>query len=818
MNISRKWFHSWPLRYGFSVILVAVATWLYQQLSEATGDRPPLFIWYYPATIIAAVSGGFGPGLVATLLSAGSVSYFFISPLGQFAINSEADAIGLAVFSLMGLVISLLAESANQAHMRSEAVLRQANAYNRSLLETSLDPLVTINHEGKVTDVNAAMEEETGWSKDALIGTEFADYFTDPMAARAGYQQAFRTGSVRDYELEIRHRDGHLIPVLYNASVYRDETGEVAGVFAAARDITTIKQSEETLRKANAYNRGLLETSLDPMVIISPEGKITDVNAATEMATGWSRNALIGTAFENYFSEPENARVIYHEIFKTKSIRDYALEIRHRDGLLIPVLYNASVYRDDTGKVIGVFAAARDITERKQAEKDISDLHFAQMQLQELAHHDPLTHLPNRRLLEDRLQQLIAQNLRTNRIVAICYLDLDGFKPINDQLGHEIGDQLLIQMACRLLSIVRAGDTVARIGGDEFVLLLTELASMEECEQVLARVLDAIAAPYHNGDTRLFEITASIGVTLFPQDAVDPDILLRQADQSMYTAKQNGRNCYHFFDLPLELLMASKRETLGRIRQGLASGEFCLYFQPQIDFSSKSVVGAEALIRWQHPIKGLLEPDEFLPAIEHNDFALAMGDWVIREALRQMQIWQREGIDLKVSVNTFANQLRMPDFLASLRQILSEYPDVHPSRLQIEITETAALPELPVVKQVITDCQQLGVGFSIDDFGTGYCSLIYLRHLSVTELKIDKSFVLDMLINHEDQAIIEGIIALGCAFQRSVIAEGVETSGQMHRLLELGCKAMQGYGIARPMPSEQIVTWVRDFQPDKLLS
>ena len=271
----------------------------------------------------------------------------------------------------------------------------------------------------------------------------------------------------------------------------------------------------------------------------------------------------------------------------------------------------------------------------------------------------------------------------------------------------------------------------------------------------------------------------------------------------MYTAKQNGRNCYHFFDRPLELLMASKHETLGPIRQGLAVGEFCLYFQPQVDFGSKAVVGVEALIRWHHPADGLLEPAEFLPIVEHDDFALVMGDWVIREALRQMQIWQGDGVDLQVSINTFARQLRKPDFLPSLRQILSEYPDVPSSRLQIEITETAALPELPVVQKIIKDCQQLGVGFSIDDFGTGYCSLIYLRHLSATELKIDKSFVMDMLINQEDQAIVEGVIALGCAFHRTVIAEGVETSEQMHRLLELGCNLMQGYGIARPMPPEQ---------------
>ncbi len=402
-------------------------------------------------------------------------------------------------------------------------------------------------------------------------------------------------------------------------------------------------------------------------------------------------------------------------------------------------------------------------------------------------------------------------------MIAVCYLDLDGFKPVNDQLGHEFGDQLLIEVASRLLSIVRAGDTVARIGGDEFVLLLSELASLDEAENILARMLGVIADPYPDNDTLQFKLSASIGVTLFPQDAAEPDILLRHADQAMYTAKQNGRNCYHFFNLPLERRMSIRSETLGRIRQGLETGEFCLYFQPKVDLDRKVLAGAEALIRWQHPVKGLLEPDEFLSVVENDDLALVMGNWVIREALRHMQIWWRDGLDLQVSINTFARQLRNPDFVASLRQILSEFPDIPPDRLQMEITETASLPELLTVQQTITDCQQLGVGFSIDDFGTGYCSLVYLRHLSATELKIDKSFVLDMLIDHENHAIIESIIALGSAFQRTVIAEGVETSEQIHRLLELGCYVMQGYCIARPMPSEKIVAWVRDFQPAQLL-
>jgi PAS domain S-box-containing protein len=257
---------------------------------------------------------------------------------------------------------------------RAEETLRLANAYNRSLIEASPDPLVTIGQDGKIADVNAATERATGYSREELIGNDFLDHFTEPEKARMGYQQVFREGSVRDYALEIQHREGHLTPVLYNASVYRDEAGQVVGVFAAARDITERKRAEETLRLANAYNRSLIEASLDPLVTIGQDGKIADVNAATERATGYSRGELIGNDFSDYFTEPEKARMGYQQVFREGSVRDYALEIQHREGHLTPVLYNASVYRDEAGQVVGVFAAARDITERKRAEEEIRKL------------------------------------------------------------------------------------------------------------------------------------------------------------------------------------------------------------------------------------------------------------------------------------------------------------------------------------------------------------------------------------------------------------------------------------------------------------
>jgi diguanylate cyclase (GGDEF)-like protein/PAS domain S-box-containing protein len=817
---------------------------------------------------------------------------------------------------------------------------RVASLYTRSLIETSLDPLVTISPDGKVTDVNAATEVVTGYPRDELIGTDFADYFTDPMAARAGYRQAFQAGSVCDYALEIRHREGHLTQVLYNASVYRDESGKVAGVFAAARDISDRKRAEDALRKSQElfslfmryspifiYIKQVSPTesrvlqasdNFQQMIGISGQAMIGRTMAelfpaelaAKISADDWAvvansevleldedfnsrnyttikfpivhggetllggytiditerkrsedalresearmnfalQNSLIG-AWEMNLDSHNTQRTLLHDqiygyptllprwtyemflehvlpedrpevdrIFREATARkaDWSFEFRIRrpDGEVRWVYAAGGHLQNREGDTARVSGIVQDITKRKSMEEKLA---ASVKEIERIAYHDSLTDLPNRLLVTDRLNQALAQADRLNQSLAVCYLDLDGFKPVNDTHGHAAGDKLLIEIARRLQASVRANDTVGRLGGDEFVLLLTGLESAEEYQTALERVIAAISQPVALDATHEATVTCSIGIALFPQDATSPDTLLRYADQAMYAAKQNGRDRYHFFDSHLERRMEARVEMLQRIRQGLADGEFCLYFQPKVDFARKALAGVEALIRWQHPVLGLLEPAEFLPAVENDCLALAMGDWVIRDALRQMQTWRRGGVDLQVSVNLFARQLQQPDFVAGLRQMLAEYPDVPPGQLQLEITEFAALPELPSVEQIITDCRQLGIGFSIDDFGMGYTSLVYLRHLSATELKIDKSFVRDMLTNHEDQAIVEGIIALAHAFQRSSIAEGVETTEQVHRLLEFGCNVMQGYRIAHPMPSGKIVEWVRGFQPDRLL-
>ncbi|MCC6134436.1 MAG: EAL domain-containing protein [Candidatus Contendobacter sp.] len=445
---------------------------------------------------------------------------------------------------------------------------------------------------------------------------------------------------------------------------------------------------------------------------------------------------------------------------------------------------------------------ARSLAEQQRAEEHI--IH--------LTYYDDLTQLPNRVLLTDRLQQAMAKTQRDQQKLAVCYLDLDDFKPINDAFGSIEGDRMLVEVARRLKTCVRAGDTVARLGGDEFVLLLGELSNVEECEHAMDRVLTALHEPFFAAGQPL-SLTASLGVTWYPDDASDPDALLRHTDQAMYAAKQAGGHCYHWFDTDHDRRARAHRDLLQRVEAGLAAGEFRLYYQPKVDMRTGAVIGAEALIRWQHPDEGLLPPVRFMPAVEVSELSIVVDSWVIQEALRQMTVWAAHGLNLSVSVNVCGRHLQQPDFVARLQTLLALYPAIPRDGLELEILETAALDDVTAISRLIETCRQLGVRFALDDFGTGYSSLTYLQHLPVQLLKIDQSFVRNLLVDADAQAIVEGVIGLSAAFRREVIAEGVETAAHGCRLIQLGCVLGQGYGIARPMPPEQIPAWIAVWTP-----
>ena len=429
-------------------------------------------------------------------------------------------------------------------------------------------------------------------------------------------------------------------------------------------------------------------------------------------------------------------------------------------------------------------------------------------QLEYVAHYDPLTGLPNRVLKSDRLHQAILQVNRKGGYLAVVYLDLDGFKEVNDKYGHGVGDQLLVGVSLRMKNALREGDTLARLGGDEFVAIIADMADTTIAIPVMQRLLDAASQPIII-DEKIINVTASIGVSFYPQENenVDGDQLIRQADQAMYLAKQSGKNKYHIFDSEHDKDIRIQHENLERIHQALKENEFELYYQPKVNMKTGEIVGAEALIRWNHPEKGLVPPLDFLPLIEEHKLSVDIGEWVINAALKQINEWEKIGFVLHVSVNIGALQLLQGDFLERLKLILSAYPVDIASLLEIEILETSALENVAGAAHIVNECRAMGIHFSLDDFGTGYSSLSYLKRIPVATLKIDQSFVRDMLDDADDLAILEGIIGLAGAFKRGVIAEGVETVEQGKYLLKLGCDLAQGYAIARPMPVSQFMRW-----------
>lgn len=486
--------------------------------------------------------------------------------------------------------------------------------------------------------------------------------------------------------------------------------------------------------------------------------------------------------------------------FKRHSQQAYS-ESRH-------YLYVLLFFTIISGLVASVFVIFR-VRKAEIAKNETED------KLSKMAHFDTLTGLPNRVLFIDRFRRAMASTKRTGSQLAICFLDLDYFKPINDGFGHDIGDQILIQVAQRIKSMIREEDTVSRQGGDEFALLLSNIESVSQYHQRLDRILHAISQDYIIGENT-HHISASIGLTLYPFDDSDLDTLLRHADMAMYEAKVAGRNQHRLFSIEQEKQAFDKSHRLGEIKQALANNELSLYYQPKVNMVTGDVFGAEALIRWHHPQKGLVPPMEFLPVIHGNRLELSIGEWVINQALSQIDIWQQNSIKLEVSINISSNHLLSRNFIPQLEKAFKKYPRVEQTSLQLEILESGELGDVQAVSKVIKLCRSsIGVNFALDDFGTGYSSLSHLRNLPINTLKIDQSFIKNMLIDSDDAAIVEGVIGLADAFHREVIAEGVETVEHGLILIKMGCQAAQGYGIAKPMPAGDIAGWLSHYTPNQ---
>ncbi len=735
--------------------------------------------------------------------------------LGQDGLVAGIFRVGAELFyGLQGKFAGAVLTASNfTKRKKAEQALANSETRLRRMLDGSPVPLFVIDQDHRVTYWNRACEALTGMSAATMIGTrdQWRPFYDAPRPclldlvlddADAAKRGQYYPGGIQERELAGQIWEGEgFFPKLgskwlfFTAAPIRDRQGAIVAAMESIQDITERKQSEEALRLA----ANVFEHAREGIVITDREGTIVDVNRAFEEISGYSRDEAMGRNLK-FLKSGHHDAVFYAEMWQSITERGYwhgEIWNRRKSGAIYPQSTSISAVHNAKGQVTYYVALLADISIFKEN----------QLRLERMAYYDPLTGLPNRTLLADRLRLMLSRAQREHRMLAICYLDLDGFKPVNDLWGHAAGDELLVQVAQRFQQSVRGDDTVARLGGDEFVILLSNLNSIEEGEQILERLQAKLAAPL---TLKAAEVTvsASIGVTFFPGDGADPDTLIRHADQAMYRAKQSGRSRYHLFDPERDRRAQVQRDLLDRIRQGWNAGEFCLYYQPKVDMRQGRVIGMEALARWNHPEQGLLAPAAFIHVVEHADFAPIFNDWVLETAIQQMAVWHGAGVIVPVSVNLSAHCLEQPDFVVRLQARLAHHPYVRPAWLEIEVLETTAMEETQRVFEVISECQKLGIRFAIDDFGTGYSSLTYLKQLPAQTLKIDRGFIRDMLFDPGDLAIVRGIIGLTAAFKLDVIAEGVESLEHGVLLMQLGCDCAQGYVISRPMPAGEVPDWI----------
>ena len=671
-----------------------------------------------------------------------------------------------------------------------------------------------LDSQGRILQANLHAAELLGMSRPALCGMHLTRFVAavDQDLCYLQLRALLRDGMVQTTEMRMQRAEGRQFWAQHQMSMPPQSAAEalLAGtpgalersVLLVITDISARRQTEESLKLAAS----VFTHAREGIMITEPDGTIVNVNEAFCRITGFEPSEVLGRnprLLESNLHDLAFYEAMWAELLQQGHCHREIWN-RRKNGEVYAIAQTISAVRDAQGRIEHFVSLFSDVTVLKAHED----------QLKHIAHFDALTHLPNRILLADRLHQAMSQAQRRGQMVAVAFLDLDGFKAVNDLYGHGVGDQMLVALADRMQEAMRDGDTLARLGGDEFVAVLSELSTVSACVPVLTRLLAAAAQPWSHGALQL-QLSASLGVTFFPQlEDIDADQLLRQADQAMYQAKLAGKNRYHIFDAEHDRSVRGLHESLQRIRAALRQQEFLLVYQPKVDMRANRVVGAEALIRWQHPERGLLPPLVFLPMIEDHVLAVELGEWVIAEALRQIMRWRSQGLVLPVSVNVGARQLQRADFVDRLRALLAEQADLPPGLLTIEVLETSALEDVQHVSQVIEACKGMGVEFALDDFGTGYSSLTYLKRLPVAQLKIDQSFVRDMLDNPVDLAILQGVIGMARAFRCEVIAEGVETQRHSQQLLALGCELAQGYGIARPMAADQLPEWVEAWTRD----
>lgn len=614
--------------------------------------------------------------------------------------------------------------------------------------------------------------------------------------------EPLRTGELGHLAFNTVHarKDGSSYPVEINLQYFGTENPPVLA--AVVQDVTERRKDEAARRLAD--QRFALHVQQTPLAVIEwdLDFKVTEWNRAAAKAFGFSREEAVGRHASELIV-PSVARAymdgVWQRLLDNKAGEHNTAENITKDGTLIVCEWYNNPLIDATGEVIGVASIIQDITERQQAEETI----WRQ------ANFDPLTGLPNRMVFADRMEMAKSQADRDEHLVALLFLDLDYFKDVNDTEGHAAGDALLQEVAKRLQDTVRKTDTVARLGGDEFAIIQTAIKHVDAAEELARKILRSMTEPFDVGSKKVF-IGASVGITFYPIDAQDPEELLRNADIAMYAAKSKGRSTFVFYAADMSDAIRSRQKMEQDLHQALAKHELFLHYQPKVDSRTGTISGVEALLRWEHPKRGMIPPDEFIPLAEKAGLIGPLGQWVLQCACAQNMAWQQQGLPpLTMAVNLSALQFRQGDLVECVEKTLRE-TGLDATYLELEITETTAMQDAVRTIEVLDSLSALGVKISLDDFGTGYSSLAYLKRFPLSCIKIDKSFVSDVTMNADDAAIVDAVVSLGQSMNMTVTAEGVETSAQVEYLTQCGCDEFQGFHFSRPMLPEAVTQLLAD--------
>ena len=677
--------------------------------------------------------------------------------------------------------------------------LQESEARYRSIFENANTGIAAADAAGQVIEFNEAFRAMLGFEAEELRRMNVLELtHPDDVARELPLFKEILDGSRESYRLEKRYvaKDSRILWVDIAVAIVRDGDGKVKRFVAVVYDITARHAAEEKL-----YLMAQVFTSSgEGIVITDPDARIIAVNAAFTQLTGYSEEEVVG----------KNPRILSAGMTPPEVFADMWLSLREnglwqgelwdrrKNGEAYPKWTSISAVRSPDGRLTHYIGSFNDISERKATEERILDL----------AHRDPLTKLPNRLNLQERLEQTLSFARRNSMRAAVMLIDLDRFKSINDTLGHHVGDQLLIEVAARLLGSVRESDIVARLGGDEFVVVVTQIDSPDDAARVAGKIVETVSMPYMIGGKEL-RTSPSIGICLYPDDAEGMGDLMKNADVAMYHAKAEGRSNFQFFREAMNIAAEKRMAIEQDLRIALKEGQFLLDYQPQFDLRSGRVSGVEALVRWRHPVRGLVPPMEFIPVAEEIGLILPLGDWILREACRQLREWNQAGIaDVRMSVNLSAVQFNDASLPQRLQTILAA-EGIGPEMLNLEITESMSMASPQDAITIMRTLTAGGLSLSIDDFGTGYSSLAYLKSFPIGTLKIDRSFVLDIETDPNDAEICDVTVLLAHKLGLDVVAEGVETEAQLKFLLSVGCEKIQGYLISRPLPAADVADFIR---------